>query len=343
MTTLHMFTKDNYGKQVPLIYSMFQNERLLGALEHEFQNKVTGKEDTRNVTAEKQLLHTKVVKDPDTENITDANEYKLKNIKFEKWTEKQRKESSLKDVIFAVLPNEYQDLMKKDLKIAQHQFASLTNMLKFIDKSFGTTTIIVRRKEQREVLPSLPLPKINETGDDMLRNINATLNRFKEKHLEKMNKAEQEIYLTEIILNAVDNTPQLKSKFYAHDQYGEQYGEICTTLTSVYQNIEMTDTSDMPPMASASAASNDTRGRSKDRLRSKSPTRTQSNLKSGRGYSPQRSNSPKKYCEYHATDCNHSTENCYAFKKLVNKFSNVVKQWTSDKKSSFSAESDYDE
>ena len=154
-----------------------------------------------------------------------------------------------------------------------------------------------------------------------------------------MNKPEQEIILTEIILNAVDNTPQIKSKFYTHEQYGEKYAEICSTLTSVYNNIEMTD---MPLMASASAASNNTRGRSRDRSRSKSPMKTQSNLKSGRPYSPQRSNSPKKYCEYHATDCNHSTEDCYAFKKLVKKFSNVVTQWTSGKKSAFSAESDYD-
>jgi len=149
MTTLEVFTKDNYGKQVPLIHSMIQTEHLLGALEHEFQNKVTGLEDTKQVTSEKQLLHTKIVKDPDTENITDAIEYRLKETKFKKWREKQLKEASLKDVIFAALPSDYQDLMKNDLKIVQHQFASLTNMLKFIDKSLEQQQLLSEEKNKK--------------------------------------------------------------------------------------------------------------------------------------------------------------------------------------------------
>lgn len=197
---------------------MIQSADLLGALEHEVQNKITGLEDIKPVTAERQLLHTKVVKDPDTDNTKDPNEYKMKETKFRKWKDKQAKESSLKDVIFAALSSEYQDLMKSDLKIAQHQFASLTNILEFIDKSFGTTTAVVRRREKKDVLPSLPLPTSDQTGEDMLRKINATLNQYKEKHLAKMKKVEQEIYLADIILDAVDNTPEIKSKFYAHDE-----------------------------------------------------------------------------------------------------------------------------
>jgi hypothetical protein len=145
-----MFNKDNYGKQVPLIYSMIQKDHLLGALEHDYQNKVTGREDTKTMTAEVQALHTKAVNDPDTETIADVSTYKMKEIKFQKWRDKQLKESVLKDVIFAALPSEYQDLMKNDLKITQHQFASLTRMLKFIEKSFGTTTTVVRRKEHKD-------------------------------------------------------------------------------------------------------------------------------------------------------------------------------------------------
>jgi len=178
----------------------------------------------------------------------------------------------------------------------------------------------------------------------MIRKINATLNQFKQKHLANMKKPEQEIILTEIILNAVDNTPQIKSKFYTHEQYGEKYAEICSTLTSVYNNIEMTD---MPLMASASAASNNTRGRSTSKERnsrstSRSTSRSRSNLKSGRKESPRRTSSPKKYCDYHQTDCNHSTEQCYKFKAMVMKYKTTVSEWIDDRKTSYSAEADYD-
>ena len=71
----------------------------------------------------------------------------------------------------------------------------------------------------------------------MVRKINATLNRYKEKHLASKAKAEQDTFLGEILLDAVDNTPQTKTKFYNHDNYGETYTEICTTITSVYKNI----------------------------------------------------------------------------------------------------------
>jgi hypothetical protein len=75
MTTFKTFTKDNYGTQVPLLHSMIIAEDLLGALDHELQDKVTGVANAKPLTVERQLLHTKIVKDPDTENITDPNEY----------------------------------------------------------------------------------------------------------------------------------------------------------------------------------------------------------------------------------------------------------------------------
>jgi hypothetical protein len=341
MSALQTFTKDNYGRQVPLIHSMIQTSDLLGALEHEVQNKVTGLEEIKPVTAERQSLHTKIVKDPDTDNTKDPHEYKMKETKYRKWKEKQTKEALLKDVIFAALPGEYQDLMKSDLKIAQHQFASLTDILKFIDKSFGTTTAVDRRREKKNVLPSLPLPTSDQTGEDMLRTINATLHQYKEKHLAKMKKAEQEIHLADIILDAVDNTPEIKSKFYAHDEYGEKYEEICSTLACVYKNIQMTS---VKSVSSANSIIRQSIGRSttRDRSNSRSTSRSRSNLKSGKSESPRRANSPKKYCDYHQTECNHSTEQCYKFKAMVIKNRTTVSHWLDDRKTSYSAQADYD-
>jgi len=112
MTTFKTFTKDNIIA-----------EDLLGALDHELQDKVTGVANAKPLTVERQVLHTKIVKDPDIENITDANEYKMKEIKYQKWKKKQSNESSLKDIIFAAIPTEYQDLIKSELNIKQHSFA----------------------------------------------------------------------------------------------------------------------------------------------------------------------------------------------------------------------------
>ena len=340
MTTLEILNKDNYGRQVLLIYSMINKADILGALDHDTQNKVTGLMDAKNVTHAKEKLHTNIVKDPDSENITDLNEYKIKEIKYGKYKRKQEKEASLKDTIFAALSNDYQDLLKKELNVTQHQFAKLSDVLKFLEKSFGTTTTVTRRKEQKTILPVLPLPQQGETGEDMIRKIHTILNRFKEKHLADMTKPEVEVHLGEILLDAIDNTPHIKALFYKHVDYGEDYQSICKAVQGVYNNIEMTN---IPMEATASAASRDTRGRTRDRSRSKSPIRSQSNLKSGKSYSPQRSNSPKKYCEFHGSECNHSTDDCYAFKKLVMKFSSVVTQWTNGKKASFASESDYDD
>ena len=64
--------------------------------------------------------------------------------------EKETIESSLKDIIFAAIPTEYQGLMKSELNIKQHSFASLSHMLKFIEKSFGSTTSVDRRREKKK-------------------------------------------------------------------------------------------------------------------------------------------------------------------------------------------------
>lgn len=345
ITTLAVFTKDNYPNQLTLLCSEIERLDILGAIDADYQHNINGLTEAIGIRTERVSLHTRVHKDPDSENINDINTYKIMDIKRNKYKERMLKEATLKLQIFQALTLAHQGNLFLEFNVSKHHYLTLTQMFKFLATTFGITTQIERRKQQKEVLPTLPIPQEQENGTDMIIKINAILNQFKQKHLLSKTKKEQDNYLHDIVLDAVDNTPQIKKNFYAHVNYGESYQEVCNTLVECYKNIEM---SDEIKSASAASRTNNDRSRSKSRERgrnnSRSTSRERSNYKTGKANSPRRSASPdSRHCDFHG-DCNHTTDMCFEFKKIVIKNKKIVDKWISERvKTSYAADSNYDD
>ena len=354
MLTLKTFNKENYGLQKNLIFSEIKRLNILGALEPEYQNKVTTKIDAIGLTKEREKKHRNVVKDPDDEELN-YEQYKLQNEKYRRYLERINNEENIKTIIFMAIPEEHQNNLKRELEIQMHHAASITQILKFLEKTFGIVTQIERRINQKKTLTTLPLPNTGETGKDMLIKINDELSKFRTIYLSDKSKNDADIHLKEIILDAVDATPEIKKLFYQCDEYGEDYQSVCRTLSKIYTNIEMTTSRNDEKQNSRNDenSANYFRSRSPERIktnrnssRSKSPQRGRSNWNS---ISPARPRSPygkerkqtESYCKYHKTR-DHNTSECNSFRKLVIQESPTVRQWIDDEPRANLAEKDYD-
>ena len=348
MIALKPFNKENYGSQINLIFSEIKRLNILGALEPEYQNKVTTKEDAIGVTKEREKKHRNVVKDPDDE-VLKYEEYKLQSEKYKKYVERINNEDNIKTIIFMAIPEEHQNSLKRELEIQMHHSASITQILKFLEKTFGIATEIERRINQKKTLTTLPLPKTGETGKDMLVKINDDLSKFRTIYLHDKSKHDADIYLKEIILDAVDATPEIKKLFYQCDEYGEDYQSVCRTLDKIYKNIEMTISRNDENKANSFRSRSPERGKTnRNSSRSKSPQRGRSSWNS-RSSSPVRPRSPyesrrkqtESYCKYHKTR-DHNTTECNSFRKLIIQEIQIVRQWTDDEPRASLAEKDYD-